>query len=54
MENKEIISNLSTKLYGIGIFEINSKLIQIIFLKSILDDVKRYQNLKVDDLKVIF
>lgn len=54
MENKEIISNLSTKLYGIGIFEINSKLIQIIFLKSILDDVKRYQNLEVDDLKVIF
>lgn len=54
MENKEIISNLSTKLYGIGIFEVNSKLIQIIFLKSILDDVKRYQNLEVDDLKVIF
>lgn len=54
MEYRDYIAKLTYGLPGLGIYESSSKLIQILFLKSILDDANKYEYLDMEGMKTMF
>ena len=54
MEYRDYIVKLTYGLPGLGIYESSSKLIQILFLKSILDDANKYEYLDMEGMKTMF
>lgn len=54
MEKSMDIYKLSEALRFSGFFDSSEKLIQILFLKTIIDDTNKYENLDVDTMKVLF
>ncbi len=54
MEKNSDVYNLSALLKMFGVFESTSKLIQVLFLKTIIDDTNKYENLNLDTMKILF